>query len=110
MDDLENWIIENNAIERVKLGFWKCIDNYKCDVYEEFEKYFQNIDMNLLKIQVYRVGSMISYRFDEPIKFILVQTEIEYNEEVMGIYESSFTIDGSDMDDYLRMNDINEIN
>lgn len=103
MDELENWIIDNNIIERTKLGFWRYIDNYRNDAPKEFEEDFKNIDINFLKIEISKIGLIINYRFDDHIQFVLAQIEIESNEKEIGVYEFVFSLDGSDMDDYLRM-------
>lgn len=106
VEELENWIIEKNIIERVKSGFWRYIDNYRSDDFEEFENVFKNIDVKCLKIQICKIGLIVNYSFDEPVKYVLVESEIEYNEEDVGIYKSIFLTDGSDMDDYLKIDNV----
>lgn len=101
MGGLENWIVENNIIERTKRGFWTYIHNYKTDSPKEFEEDFKNIDFNFLETEISKIGLIINYEFDEPIQFVLAQLVLKHSGEKIGVYEFLFSLDGSDMDDYL---------
>ncbi|HDK7166221.1 TPA: hypothetical protein PTV44_000024 [Clostridium botulinum] len=102
-EEFKNWIAINNIIERTKNGFWNYIENYKREEPDEFSEVFSNVDVNFVEINISKISLTISYRFDEPIKFVSAFIEIEYKGEELGVYESLFSLDGDDLDDYLRI-------
>ncbi|MGW7162425.1 hypothetical protein [Paenibacillus sp. LK1] len=102
-DELLNWASTNDIIERAKKAFWSYMENYKMEEPDEYRELFNNVDLNLLDTNISKISLTISYRFDEPISFVSVFIEIIYEEEELCIYESLFSLDGSELDDYLRM-------
>ncbi len=104
-EEFQNWISLNNIIERTKRAFWNYIENYRSEEPEEFSKVFNNVNMDSLEISISKVCFAINYRFDEPITFVSAFVDIEHEDEEIGVYESLYSLDGDDLDDYLRIKD-----
>lgn len=104
-EEFQSWISLNNIIERTKRDFWNYIENYRSEESEEFLEVFSNVNMDYLEISISKVSLTINYRFDEPITFVSAFVDIEYEDEEIGEYESLYSLDGDDLDDYLRIKD-----
>lgn len=104
-EEFQSWISLNNIIERTKRDFWNYIENYRSEEPEEFLEVFSNVNMDYLEISISKVSLTINYRFDEPITFVSAFVDIEYEDEEIGEYESLYSLDGDDLDDYLRIKD-----
>ncbi|MFL1676360.1 hypothetical protein ABEV00_00550 [Paenibacillus thiaminolyticus] len=102
-EEFQNWVSINNIIERTKKGFWIYMENYKQEEPDEFSEVFGNVDLNFVEINISKISLTINYRFDEPIKFVSAFIDVEYGGEELGVYESLFSLDGDDLDDYLRI-------
>lgn len=102
-EKFQKWIAKNNINERTKQGFWNYMENYKKEEPEEFVELFGDMDMNLVKINISKISLTINYRFDEIIKYVSAFIDIKYEEEELGMYESVYSLDGDDLDDYLRI-------
>lgn len=102
-DELLNWVSTNDIIERANKAFWSYMENFKMEEPDEYRELFKNVDLNFLKTNIGKISLTISYRFDEPISFVSVFIEITHEEEELCVYESLFSLDGSELDDYLRM-------
>ncbi|MGX8796055.1 hypothetical protein ACR6HW_08220 [Fusibacter sp. JL298sf-3] len=59
--------------------------------------------MDYLNITISKVSLTVNYRFDEPITFVSAFADIEYEGEEIGEYESLYSLDGDELDDYLRL-------
>lgn len=77
--------------------------NYKKEEPEEFSEVFSNVNMDFLEISIGKVSLTVNYRFDEPIIVVSAFADIEYENEEIGVYESLYSLDGDDLDDYLKL-------
>lgn len=102
-NEFQKWIFINNIIDRTKKGFWDYMENYKKEEPDEFSEVFSNVDMNFVKINISKISLTINYTFDEPVEFVSAFIDIEYEDKELGVYESLFTLDGDDLDDYLSV-------
>lgn len=101
-DELLNWVSINNIVERVTKAFWSYIGNYKVEEPDEYKISFGDIDLKHLEISISKISLTVSYRFDDPVHFVSVFIEGKYEEEEICVYESLFSLDGDELDDYLR--------
>lgn len=104
-EEFQNWISLNNIIERTKRACWNYIENYRKEEPEEFSEIFSNVNMDSLEISISKVSLTVTYRFDEPITFVSAFADIEYEDEEIGVYESLYSLEGEDLDDYLKLKD-----
>ncbi|MDQ0172400.1 hypothetical protein [Paenibacillus tundrae] len=84
-------------------GFWYYLNNYKEDHPEDFNKDFSNVGIDLISIKVTTISLTLNFRYDEIVEYVTCFLMIEYEGEEIGEYESLFTLNGEDLDDYLRI-------
>ncbi len=101
-EQLKKWIVKNNVVERSKQSFYNFMKNYKIDEAEEYFKTFENLEIGSLETNTSKISLIINYEFGEPIEFISVELEITFKEKYLAIYQSLYTLNGEEMDDYLR--------
>lgn len=104
-EEFQNWISLNNIVERTKKSFWNYVENYRNEESDEFSEVFSNVNMDFLEITISKVSLTVNYRFDEPIIFVSAFADIKYEDGEIGEYESLYSLDGDDLDDYLRLKD-----
>lgn len=102
-NELQSWVTINHIVERTHNSFWSYLENYKKEEPDEFRELFENINFDFLDVNINKISLTISYRFDEPISFVSAFLEVLHEGEEVCMYESLFSLDGSDLDDYLRM-------
>ncbi len=78
------------------------IKNYENEETRGFLDVFGNRDLKLVKLNISKVCLTINYQFDEPVEYVCAFMNIKYEGEVIGYYEFVFTLDGDDLDHYLR--------
>ncbi len=103
IEEFESWIEKNNIIKRTKESYLSCMENYINEEPNEFMELYKTLNINLLVTKQSTINLCINYEFDEPIKYVSSTLEIKFEGEELGYYDCIFGLDGSDMDDYLRL-------
>ena len=101
-EELRNWIDEYNIKERTVKGFWGYIRSYKAEEPQEFKDVYKDIELDLIDVEIKKVALIVNYSFDEFAEYIVSYLDINHNGEEIAEYEAVFTLDGEDMDDFLK--------
>lgn len=102
IEELKNYVIENNLINKAKECFWRAFNNWKQENPERYAEKFQDIDEKNLELYVQCVGLRAAAWPECDYNHVTVSMRILHNSkkcEELGTYIIWFSLNGNEEDD-----------
>lgn len=103
--ELEKWLEKHDIEKMVMKNLEYYLSEYKKEDEEEFNKLFENMDLDKVRYEFHSVSYVINKRYlsgDDARKYISAKVRLEYDETPFAEYEAIYGLDGEGEDDYLR--------
>ena len=84
-------------------SFWEYLNNYKKEEPNEYNEYFNDIDLDKITLLRNKVSYNVNFIGDDFYDNITMLFRILYNDLEIGYYRIEYDLDGTETDDILKI-------
>ncbi len=100
---IQNWLKKNLVLENCMQSFWEYLNNYKKEEPNEYNEYFNDIDLDKITLLRNKVSYNVNFIGDDFYDNITMLFRILYNDLEIGYYRIEYDLDGTETDDILKI-------